>query len=184
MFFSARNGQAGLGDDLLYIYRATTGSYEYVGNHLKGVKNNPYVHGMDYRSGKLHVTWVYRGFVYYEGWDDPHATAPAQHAGPNGPDNNYNICYAYSGDCGYTWQNGQGDTIARLRDGESIVPDSPGIVVFDIPKLSGLMNQESQAVDRDGGVHVLNRYMVDGELAWTSFYREQSGKDVNDSRTN
>ncbi|KAH7160527.1 hypothetical protein B0J13DRAFT_592746 [Dactylonectria estremocensis] len=176
MFFSARNGQAGLGDDLLYVYRAATGSYEYVGKHLKGVKNNPYVHGMDYRSGKLHVTWVYRGFVYYEGWDDPPGTTHSQHAGPNGAENNYNICYAYSDDGGYTWKNGKEETIAHLREGESVAPDSPGIMAFDIPKRSGLMNQESQAVDHDGGVHVLNRRLVDGDIFWTRFYRAPSGQ--------
>ncbi|KXH58462.1 hypothetical protein CSAL01_05047 [Colletotrichum salicis] len=71
MFFSIRNGKAGLGDDLLYIYRAATGLYEYAGKHLKGIQNNLDVHGMDYRDGKLHITWVYRGFVHYDGWDDP-----------------------------------------------------------------------------------------------------------------
>ncbi|KAK1547857.1 hypothetical protein CPAR01_01824 [Colletotrichum paranaense] len=150
MYFSIRNGKAGLGDDLLYIYRAATGLYEYAGKHLKGIQNNPYVHGMDYRDGKLHITWVYRGFVHYDGWDDPLDTKHKQQAGPNGADNNYNICYAYSDDGGYTWKNGHDKTIALLRDGGSITPDCPGLVAFDIPKGRGLTNQEAQAVDQDG----------------------------------
>ncbi|KAK1454680.1 hypothetical protein CMEL01_03440 [Colletotrichum melonis] len=150
MYFSIRNGKAGLGDDLLYIYRAATGLYEYAGKHLKGIQNNPYVHGMDYRDGKLHITWVYRGFVHYDGWDDPLDTKHKQQAGPNGADNNYNICYAYSDDGGYTWKNGHDKTIALLRDGGSITPDCPGLVAFNIPKGRGLTNQEAQAVDQDG----------------------------------
>ncbi|KAI3538637.1 hypothetical protein CSPX01_09381 [Colletotrichum filicis] len=150
MYFSIRNGKAGLGDDLLYIYHAATGLYEYAGKHLKGIQNNPYVHGMDYRDGKLHITWVYRGFVHYDGWDDPLDTKHKQQAGPNGADNNYNICYAYSDDGGYTWKNGHDKTIALLRDGGSITPDCPGLVAFDIPKGRGLTNQEAQAVDQDG----------------------------------
>ncbi|KXH53312.1 hypothetical protein CSIM01_11832 [Colletotrichum simmondsii] len=126
MYFSIRNGKAGLGDDLLYIYHAATGLYEYAGKHLKGIQNNPYVHGMDYRGGKLHITWVYRGFVHYDGWDDPLDMKHKQQAGPNGADNNYNICYAYSDDGGYTWKNGHDKTIASLRDGGSITPDCPG----------------------------------------------------------
>ncbi|KAL2840279.1 hypothetical protein BJY01DRAFT_21036 [Aspergillus pseudoustus] len=177
MFFSARDGQAGLGDDFLCIYRAATGSYEYVGKHLKGVKNNPYVHGLHWQSGKLHVTWVYRDFVYYEGWDTPNTSAH-QHAGPNGPGNNYNIYYAYSEDSGQTWKNGKDETVANLKKGESILPHSLGIMAFEIPKASGLANQESQAVDCEGGVHVLNRQLVDGELVWTTFYRSPSGKGV------
>ncbi|KAK1474242.1 hypothetical protein CABS01_15938 [Colletotrichum abscissum] len=150
MYFSIRNGKAGLGDDLLYIHHAATGLYEYAGKHLKGIQNNPYVHGMDYRDGKLHITWVYRGFVHYDGWDDPLDTKHKQQAGPNGADNNYNICYAYSDDGGYTWKNGHDKTIALLRDGGSITPDCPGLVAFDIPKGRGLTNQEAQAVDQDG----------------------------------
>ncbi|KAK1483959.1 hypothetical protein CTAM01_13184 [Colletotrichum tamarilloi] len=143
MYFSIRNGKAGLGDDLLYIYHAATGLYEYAGKHLKGIQNNPYVHGMDYRDGKLHITWVYRGFVHYDGWDDPLDTKHKQQAGPNGADNNYNICYAYSDDGGYTWKNGHDKTIALLRDGGSITPDCPGLVAFDIPKGRGQWTQHA-----------------------------------------
>ncbi|UQC87580.1 uncharacterized protein CLUP02_13097 [Colletotrichum lupini] len=143
MYFSIRNGKAGLGDDLLYIYHAATGLYEYAGKHLKGIQNNPYVHGMDYRDGKLHITWVFRGFVHYDGWDDPLDTKHKQQAGPNGADNNYNICYAYSDDGGYTWKNGHDKTIALLRDGGSITPDCPGLVAFDIPKGRGQWTQHA-----------------------------------------
>ncbi|KAK0372951.1 hypothetical protein CLIM01_09708 [Colletotrichum limetticola] len=176
MYFSIRNGKAGLGDDLLYIYRAATGLYEYAGKHLKGIQNNPYVHGMDYRDGKLHITWVYRGFVHYDGWDDPLDTKHKQQAGPNGADNNHNICYAYSDDGGYTWKNGHDKTIALLRDGGSITPDCPGLVAFDIPKGRGLTNQEAQAVDQDGGVHVLNRDTMDAENLWKHYYRSPNGQ--------
>jgi hypothetical protein len=182
MFFSIRTGKAGLGDDLLYVYVATTGAYVFVGTHLKGVHNNPYVHGMDYRDGKLHVTWVYRGFVHYDGWDDPLDTKHKQQAGPNGAENNHDMCYAYSDDMGYTWRNGSGDIIASLREGGSVRPDSEGIVAFKIPKGSSLTNQEAQVVDQDGGVHVLNRDSVDGELLWKHYYKPLNGRQSPGSR--
>lgn len=171
MFCSFRDGKAGLGDDHLYLYRSDVGRFYYVGNHLQGLNSNPYVHGMDYRDGRLHVTWVYRGFVNYEGWDDPLDVKHKQQAGPNGAENNHNLCYAYSDDKGYTWKNGEGTDI-----GHSVRNDSPGIVAFEIPKAHGLTNQEAQAVDSYGGVHVLNRDTMDGQLLWKHYYRSPDGK--------
>lgn len=171
IFCSFRDGKAGLGDDHLYVYKSDAGRFHYVGTHLTGVQSNPYVHGMDYRNGCLHVTWVYRGFVHYDGWDDPADVKHKQQAGPNGAENNHNICYAYSADNGYTWRNSSGNVIATLKDGGTITNDSPGIVVFDIAKGHGLTNQESQAIDQHGGVHILNRDTTDGELFWKHYYR-------------
>lgn len=175
MFMSLRDGKAGLGSDHLYLYRSSTGFWEFVGTPLTGVQSNPYVHGWDFRNGKLHVTWVYRGFVHYEGWDDLKDTKHKQQAGPNGAENNHNMCYAYSEDLGYSWKNGNGKVIADLRKGETIDNSSEGIVAFDIPKGSGLMNQEAQAVDQDGGVHVLNRDTLDGINVWRHYHRAPGG---------
>lgn len=174
---SLRDGKAGLGSDHLYLYRATTGFWEFVGTPLTGVESNPYVHGWDFdpRRDILHVTWVYRGFVWYEGWDDPTDTKHKQQAGPNGAENNHNICYAYSEDLGYTWRNGKRDVIADLRQGQTIENGTEGIVAIEIPKGSGLMNQEAQVVDRSGGVHVLNRQVLDGKHMWMHYYRSPEG---------
>lgn len=118
---------------------------------------------------------MYRDFVWYEGWDDPADTQHKQQAGPNSAANNRDLCFAYSSPsptttiaetgaeavtvapAGQIWRNGAGDVIADLGRGESITPSSPGVTAFRIPKGSGLTNQEAQAVDHDGGVHVLNR---------------------------
>ncbi|KAK4152672.1 hypothetical protein C8A00DRAFT_34589 [Chaetomidium leptoderma] len=177
MFCSFRDGKAGLGNDYLYVYSSRTGRFDFVGAHLTGIKSNPYVHGMDCRNGRLHVTWVYRGFVHYEGWDDPLDTKHKQQAGPNGAENNHNICYAYSDDRGYTWKNGAGEVIADLKKGETVANSAEGIVAFEIAKGSGLTNQEAQAVDQDGGVHVLNRDTVDGGECpmWKHYYRSPAG---------
>lgn len=89
LFLSLRDGKAGHGADHLYRYRASTGLWTFVGTPLTGVDSNPYVHGWDVRDGVLHVTWVYRGFVWYEGWDDAADTKHKQQAGPNGAENNH-----------------------------------------------------------------------------------------------
>lgn len=152
--------------------------YTFTGQHLTGVRNNPYINGLDYRLGRLHLTWTYRGFVWYPGWDDPSDTKHKAQAGPNGAENNYDLCYAYSDDLGGTWRNGAGDVVADLGKGEkaeSIMPDAEGIVAFSIQKNSGLTNQEAQAVDGDGGVHVLNRDRIGGVLQWKHYYRSPAG---------
>lgn len=185
MLFSHRDGKAGLGNDHLYTYNGNNGRWEYTGRYLTGVQSNPYVNGMTLRNDVLHVTWVYRGFVDYPGWDDPLDTKHKQQAGPNGAENNHNICYAYSNAYGRVWRNGSMDVVADLRDPakthidirrreRTIRNDAPDIVAFDIPKGKGLMNQEAQAVDQDGGVHVLNRDMMDkkGTYLWKHYYRE------------
>jgi len=177
MFCSFRDGKAGLGNDHLYLYRPETGRFSYVGKHLTGVNSNPYVHGIDYRNGRLHITWVYRGFVHYDGWDDPLDTKHKQQAGPNGAANNHNICYAFSDDKGYTWKNAKGSAVASLKHGETITNDSDGVVAFAIPRGSGLSNQESQAVDHLDGVHILNRgYDAQGQYVWKHYYRPSEGK--------
>lgn len=219
LWFSFRTGKAGLGDDHLYLYSANRGAYSSLSSSLsstsasgaskatspflKGIQNNPYIHGLDSRGGTLYVTWVYRDFVWYAGWDDPADTKHKQQAGPNSATNNRDLCFAYSSPstaageeskgpvaAGQIWRNGTGDVIADLARGESINPSSPGVTAFRIPKGSGLTNQEAQAVDHDGGVHVLNRDCCtssdpetgDGEsednkeVRWKHYYRDPATK--------
>ncbi|RYC53958.1 hypothetical protein CHU98_g12253, partial [Xylaria longipes] len=87
LLFTFRTGKAGLGDDHLCVYTAASslsadhtnsntsepaktevGAYEFLGTHLKGVSNNPYIHGLDAApdGSRLYTTWVYREFVHYE----------------------------------------------------------------------------------------------------------------------
>ncbi|GAP85479.1 hypothetical protein SAMD00023353_1000210 [Rosellinia necatrix] len=227
LLFTFRTGKAGLGDDHLCVYTASSpgtgaeaeregeggkvvglGSYRFLGTHLKGVQNNPYIHGLDVSwgdgdgggGGRLHATWVYREFVPYDGWDDPLDTKHKAQAGPNSAANNRDICHAWSADGGVRWYGsdnkgraavaagGEGKeegkeekeknkgVIADLTRGESILPTSPGILAFAVPRGAGLTNQEAQAVDRDGGVHVLNRDALDddGVLRWRHYYLSPS----------
>ncbi|KAK4231654.1 hypothetical protein QBC38DRAFT_200953 [Podospora fimiseda] len=174
LLFTLRDGKAGLGNDHLYVY-SPSGQYQYLGQYLTGLNSNPYIHGIDYQNSTLHVTWVYRGFVQYPGWDDLNDTKHKQQAGPNGAENNHDLCYAYSQDQGKTWMNGEGKVIADWERGNTINNDSEGIVALKIGKGRGLTNQESQCVDQDGGVHVLNRDDVgqeEGKVVWKHYYRD------------
>ncbi|KAI0599045.1 hypothetical protein F4775DRAFT_600473 [Biscogniauxia sp. FL1348] len=179
LVFSFRTGKAGLGDDHLAVYRGSASAYgpPPPGVFIRGEWCNAYVHGLDAGGGggTLYATWVWRGFVWYRGWDDPGDAQHKQQAGPNSAANNHDICFAWSGDGGRTWRNGAGDLVGDLDAARPIVPGAPGIVAFAIPKGSGLTNQEAQAVDRAGGVHVLNRDCVGGEQRWKHYYRSPDG---------
>jgi hypothetical protein len=87
--------------------------------------DNAYINGLDFSTdGKLHVTWTYRDYVN----DDPQKVAVE--AGPNGPENNHDLVYAYSEDLGQTWKNTWGQRIANVLEGEPILPTAAGVTII------------------------------------------------------
>ncbi|KAJ8509343.1 hypothetical protein ONZ45_g8479 [Pleurotus djamor] len=210
LLLELRVGRSGLGDDWIYHYypgnassstQQFSGRWSLVGKYLLGVNNNAYINGLDFDPlSNLHVTWTYRDFINDTGKD------VAVQAGPNGPENNHDLNYAYSPDLGFTWKNTWGQVIANLhandstsedvsgvssqselfglshmddiRVGNTVQPNSPGIAVFSIPKFGGILNQESQTVDADGRVHVLNREntTADGVERWYHYWKGTNAK--------
>jgi hypothetical protein len=141
LLFELRVGRSGLGDDWLYEYTPNVG-WSLIGKYLEGVNSelyftlvpfslfhkypidNAYINGLDFApDGNLHATWTYRDYINDTGKN------VAVQAGPNGPENNHDLNYAYSADLGKTWQNNWGQKIAHLDAEESILPSSAGIVV-------------------------------------------------------
>ncbi|QSZ29712.1 hypothetical protein DSL72_004229 [Monilinia vaccinii-corymbosi] len=175
LLLTYRIGQAGLGSDILYRYCAKSSKYTYMGQQLTGISNSPYINGLDYRQSRLYMSWCYRNFVPFDlsAGSDAHK----QQAGPNGPENNYDLNFAYSDDVGKTWKSSDGSTLAVLdgKEENTILPESKARV-FEIPMGSGILNQEAQAVDWDGGFWVLNRENGMGEQQWILYYRESTGK--------
>jgi hypothetical protein len=170
--------RAGLGSDILYRYSSITHQYLYLGQYLTGVSNSPYINGLDYRQSRIHVSWCYRNCIQFDTSASPEAHK--QQAGPNGPENNYDLNYAFSEDRGETWRSSDGLVMAKLgsKEGEietTIKPDAKGARVFEIPMLSGILNQEGQAADWDGGFWALNRENVEGNEFWLVYYRDFSG---------
>lgn len=149
-----------------------------MGIYLEGNDNNPYINGLDYFNSRLHVTWTYRDFVPFEGWDKSTGVQHKQQAGPNGIENNHDLWYSYSDDLGRSWKNDAGSTIAELGKGGSVRCDKKDIKVFSIPKGCGAHNQEDQVVDHEGGVHVLNRDTMDGHMQWKHYYRTPQGTSI------
>ncbi|KAF4538829.1 Dockerin type 1 [Lasiodiplodia theobromae] len=184
MLLTYRIGQAGSGSDVLYVYSSATHAYTALGTLLTGAGNSPYINGLDHdaRRNLLHVSWTYRRFVAYEGVDDPASTAHKAQAGPNGPENNYDLCYAWSADGGRVWRGEGGGkageraiALADLGAGETVRPGCEGIRAFEIPMGSGILNQEGQCVALDGGFYVLNRERWEGVERWMVYWREAEG---------
>ncbi|RVX69655.1 hypothetical protein B0A52_06719 [Exophiala mesophila] len=149
LLFTHRLGRAGCGSDVLYQYYSRNATYSFIGQHLTGVDNNPYINGLDHHNGRLHITWTYRGFVWYEGWDDPFDIKHKLQAGPNGAENNYNLCYAFSDDLGITWKNGHNVVVADISQGQSVMPDMAGLWTSNpIPGL------ESSSIGRRGDIAI------------------------------
>lgn len=94
-----------------------------------------YPNGLQYDGkGRLHYTWTWR-----------ESTQGANH----------DICYAYSDDGGLTWRNNRGGLINSGDGKMRINLNSVGIYVVRIDGTWSLMNQQAQAVDSQGRVHVV-----------------------------
>ncbi|KAI0804604.1 hypothetical protein BC629DRAFT_1192226 [Irpex lacteus] len=166
LLLELRVGRSGLGDDWLYRYVPNDG-WKQIGRYLEGVNNNAYINGLDFDShGVLHTTWTYRDYVNDTGQD------VAVQAGPNGPENNHDLNYAYSPDTGYTWYNNWKQQIANTSAQVPVVPVSAGIIIFGIPKYGGILNQEAQTIDSTGRLHVLNRENTTGIEQWYHYWRD------------
>jgi len=100
-----------------------------------------------------------------------------QQAGPNGPENNFDLNYAFSDDLGSTWKSSGGNVLAKLGGAENTIkPGAEGARVFEIPMGSGILNQESQVADNEGGFWVLNRGNYRNGLEnWIVYYRDFFG---------
>ena len=157
MIFECRIGWSGDGDSYLWEYSAETGTWTFIGEYLNGTDlaepENAYINGLHYdRNGRLHVSWVWRGT-------------------PD-PLTNHDIYYGYSDDDGRTWYNAAGTQVGTVNT-QPMTLDMPGLKVWTVNRNRGLINQESQAVDSKGGIHILQSYMLDTEPDNNNFWNSR-----------
>lgn len=156
-----RSGRSGLGDCYIYRYSCKSRVWKEVGMYIRGLANNAYLHGLDYFEGRLHVSWTYRDFVE----DRAVYSGGTLQAGPNGPENNHDLHYMYSDDAGKSWYNTWNEKVPVPVDIHQ------NTLAAEIPKNSGIMNQEGQCVGHAGQVHVLGRE----NNRFFHYFREESG---------
>ena len=143
LIFECRIGWSGNGDSFLWTYSGESGTWEYIGEYLHGTSKdeNAYINGLHYDiSGRLHVSWIWRRT-------------------PD-PLTNHDIYYAYSDDDGRTWYNAKGNHIASVNSAPMTLETS-GLKIWNVGNNRGLINQESQAVDSKGRIHILQSYIPD-----------------------
>lgn len=151
MLFECRYGSSGSGDQYLWEYDGATHAWTSLGKYIDGITYNvnAYAHGLAYNSsGRLMETFCWR------------ETPDAQ--------TNHDLLYIFSDDNGRTWKNNAGTTVATT--GSSFVNEtSSGIKVWTINQNRGLINQEAQAIDNNGLIHVLLSQMPDSQADDSNF---------------
>ncbi len=152
LYFFYRSGGSGSGNSALFAYDQDAGLWRMISDCLLSLEGtypdwdnstsrNAYLHDLLFdAAGRLHITWVYR--EQSRSWAS-----------------NHDLHYAYSDDRGRTWKNNNGALIADTVAGERITIDSPGIVVYEIPVYSWLMNQGAMALDSRNQPHVATYHM-------------------------
>jgi hypothetical protein len=151
VLFECRIGSSGNGDAYLWEYNGSTGVWTSLGKYIDGVSSNenPYLFGINYdQSGRLHVTWCWR-------------------VSPDGS-TNHDLYYAYSSDNGRTWYDNAG-TRRGTTGTAPMTMSMTSLRVWTINQNRGYINQESQAVDRRGRVHVLASFLPDATGNITDF---------------
>jgi hypothetical protein len=167
MLLSYRYGTSGSGDEVLWEYDGSTGTWTKIGTWISGIPDsvNAYLHSIEYNDTRLHAAWCWR--------DTPDAST------------NQDLTYVYSDDHGRTWSNNAGMLVGTT--GASPITQSSDVRVWVIGQNRGLINQEHMIVDNAGRVHVLLSHMPDSQAddsnftrartksLWFHYYRDVSG---------
>lgn len=158
MLFEARSGISGDGNSHLWEYDGNTHKWMYVGEYMHGRTGKTagytskcgYINGLHYTPGgtRLHVSFIWRET-------------------PN-PPSNHDLYYAYSDDNGRTWFNDAGVKVATTGS-DPLHYDKTSLKIVSISENRGLINQESQTVDKNGKIHILQSYMLDSEANSTNW---------------
>ena len=181
LLFAFRNGISGNGDCLVGRYDGSTGKWENPHIYISGQGDytdpfaglsktrNAYLNGFSYdRNDQLHISWTWREIVSSFG--------------------NRDICYAYSKDNGSSWYNDKNEEVASYNGIAELKPINaftPNIVVKDLNRGWGMMNQQSQAVDNDLKPHIVmyHRKSPSNKPAWAkmadgAYFHYYKKKDV------
>lgn len=136
---------------------------EYAANGGTSASRNMYLHGIQYGpDGRLHATYTWR--------ED--AVGGAVLCDPGGL-SNHDTAYVYSDDRGRTWRTQDGAVAALTGTDQRVSVDTPGAVVDPLGVDRALINQESQAVDSRGRVHVVISYVPAEEASCVTDFTQQ-----------
>jgi hypothetical protein len=158
MQYEWRFGTSGAGDNYMHYYNGTSGTWTLIGKYGAGLSLNPtqnaYVFGVEFDPvGRLHVSWCWR-------------------VTPD-PLTDHDLYYGYSDDMGYSWNDYKGNQVAQVNTNPMTI-GTPGIWIWSIGQNRGLINQESQTVDSQGGLHMLASFLLDSRPNSTNFWGDRA----------
>ena len=137
-----------------YLGRYTSGAGTWVGPYGESTSRYSYLHGFTANpvTGNLEISFSWRE---RSGWCSPTGLG------------NHDLGYATSPDGGRTWLNNDGLRIGELSKDPAadLISVSDPHVVVPISINRGLINQEAQAIDSAGRVHVMTSQFNDADLA-------------------
>ncbi|KAF8895985.1 hypothetical protein BD779DRAFT_554756 [Infundibulicybe gibba] len=125
-------------------WASASGTYTSTNGVTSGARNL-YIHGFEYGAGRAHVAGTWREQV---------GGVSCSSAGLT----NHDTTYFYSEDKGRTWKNSAGASIGTSGSSPVNV-NTGGIIVDPLNADHGLMNQESQAIDSAGQIHIIISYV-------------------------
>jgi BNR repeat-containing family member/F5/8 type C domain len=129
----------------------TSGAGTYTNRYGSSTSRYGYLHGWSVNpvNGNIEIgfTWRERGSA----WCAP------------GSVGNHDLGYAYSPDGGMTWLNNDGVRIGATGTDDLISIDDPHVVV-EQPIDRGLINQEAQAFDSRGQLHVMTSMVPEADM--------------------
>lgn len=152
---SYRTGRSGAGTNELAEYTGTwrtlgkwsAGTGTYTQHNATSSSRNMYLHGIQYGpGGRLHAAFT---------WREDNAAVMCNAGGLA----NHDTGYVFSDDRGRTWRNNAGQQVATTGTTTQVAVSSPGLVVDPLNVDHALINQESQAIDSTGAIHVIISYV-------------------------
>ncbi|NLD93192.1 MAG: hypothetical protein GX639_11055 [Fibrobacter sp.] len=158
LVLTVRIGVSGHSDNKIWKYK-NDGTWQNLGQFIEGDYNGgnctAYFHGLRFdKNNRLYAVWCWR--------ED------------GSGEMNHDLMFAYSDDYGDIWHNNLGGIVARA--GKIFInQDSVSCKVWTIPTSTGLINQESMTVDKQGRVHVLSRENVAGKNVQMHYFRDTIG---------
>jgi len=152
---SYRTGRSGAGTNELAEYTGTwrtlgkwsAGTWNYTQHGATSTSRNMYLHGIQYGpGGRLHAAFT---------WREDNAAVMCNAGGLA----NHDTGYVFSDDRGRTWRNNAGQQVATTGTSSHVAVSSPGLVVDPLNVDHALINQESEAIDSTGAIHVIISYV-------------------------
>jgi hypothetical protein len=152
---SYRTGRSGAGTNELAEYTGTwrtlgkwsAGTGNYTQHGATSTSRNMYLHGIQYGpGGRLHAAFT---------WREDNAAVMCNAGGLA----NHDTGYVFSDDRGRTWRNNAGQQVAAIGTSMQVAVGSAGLVVDPLNVDHALINQESEAIDSTGAIHVIISYV-------------------------